>query len=155
MVTTRVRALVVRKEGDGLRRYVHLGTGNYNPVTAKVYTDLSCFTCRDDITADVTEVFNFLTGYSQRDNYRMLAVAPLNLRSRIAGLIAREIEHARAGRAARMILKMNALTDVEMVEKLYEASRAGVRVDLIVRGEAEGVGQVIADALAKIGGRGR
>ena len=127
-------ALVVRKEQDGLRRYVHLGTGNYNPTTARVYTDLCLFTCREDMTADVTEVFNFLTGYSQRDAYRKLAVAPLNLRSRLVTLIDREIGFAREGNKARMILKMNSLTDVEMLEKLYEASRAGVRIDLIVRG---------------------
>ena len=127
-------ALVVRKEGDGLRRYVHLGTGNYNPVTAKIYTDLSYFTCREDITADATEVFNFLTGYSQRDVYSKLAVAPVNLRASIVRLIDREIDHARAGRQARMILKMNALTDVQVMHKLYDASQAGVRIDLIVRG---------------------
>lgn len=127
-------AMVVRKEQDGLRRYVHLGTGNYNPATARIYTDLSFFTCRDDITFDATEVFNFLTGYSQRNEYRKLAVAPVNLRQRIVALIEREMAHARSGRPGNMILKMNSLTDVKIMEKLYEASSAGVKIDLIVRG---------------------
>jgi len=127
-------ALVVRKESDGLRRYVHLGTGNYNPVTARIYTDYSYFTCRETITADVTEVFNTLTGYSQRDTFRKLAVAPVNLRSRITSLIEREIEHARQGKHAQLVLKMNSLTDPKIILKLYEASRAGVAIDLIVRG---------------------
>jgi len=127
-------ALVVRREQDGIRRYVHLGTGNYNPVTARIYTDLSLFTCRDDITADAVEVFNFLTGYSNRDTYRKLAVAPVNLRERLTALIDREIAHARSGAAAQLIFKMNSLTDTKMIEKLYEASRAGVSIDLVIRG---------------------
>ena len=127
-------ALVVRKEQDRLRRYIHLGTGNYNPVTARIYTDLSYFTCRDDVTQDATEVFNFLTGYSHRDSYRKLAVAPVNLRERLALVIEREIEHAKQGRNAILIFKMNSLTDVKLIEKLYEASKAGVKVELIVRG---------------------
>jgi polyphosphate kinase len=127
-------ALVVRREQEGIRRYVHLGTGNYNPVTAKIYTDISLFTCRDDITADAVEVFNFLTGYSNRDTYQKLAVAPVNLRERLIALIDREISHAKAGRPAQLIFKMNSLTDTAMIEKLYEASRAGVSIDLIVRG---------------------
>jgi polyphosphate kinase len=127
-------ALVVRREQEGIRRYVHLGTGNYNPVTAKIYTDISLFTCRDDITADAVEVFNFLTGYSNRDTYQKLAVAPVNLRERLIALIDREIAHAKAGRPAQLIFKMNSLTDTAMIEKLYEASRAGVSIDLIVRG---------------------
>ena len=127
-------ALVVRKEQEGLRRYVHLGTGNYNPVTARLYTDYSLFTCREDIAADATEVFNYLTGYSNRDSYRKLAVAPVNLRERLTELIDREIEHAQQGREARLMLKMNSLADEKMVEKLYAASRAGVSVDLIIRG---------------------
>lgn len=127
-------ALVVRKEPEGLRRYVHLGTGNYNPVTARIYTDLSFFTCRDDITSDATEVFNFLTGYSQRHTYRKLIVAPVTLRKKIAALIEREIEHARAGRPAHLIFKMNSLTDTRIIELLYAASQHGVRVDLIIRG---------------------
>ncbi len=127
-------ALVVRKEPEGLRRYVHLGTGNYNTITARIYTDLSYFTCREDITADASEVFNFLTGYSKRDSYSKLAVAPVNLRKRLSALIEREIEHARAGRPARLIFKMNSLTDTRMIELLYSASQSGVSVDLIIRG---------------------
>jgi len=127
-------ALVVRREQDAIRRYVHLGTGNYNPVTAKIYTDMSLFTCREDITADAVEVFNFLTGYSNRDTYKKLAVAPVNLRERLTALIDREISHAKAGEQAQLVFKMNSLTDTAMIEKLYEASRAGVSIDLIVRG---------------------
>lgn len=127
-------ALVVRKEQDGLRRYVHLGTGNYNPVTAKVYTDLSFFTCREDITNDATEVFNYLTGYSNRNEYSKLIVAPINMRENITALIIREIGHAKAGKQAEIIFKINALTDLQMIEVLYEASKAGVKVVLIVRG---------------------
>jgi len=127
-------ALVVRKEQDGLRRYVHLGTGNYNPVTARIYTDLSYFTCREDITTDASEVFNFLTGYSKRESYNKLIVAPVNLRERILQLMQREIDHAKDGKPAHLIFKMNALTDVEVIERLYDASRAGVNIELIVRG---------------------
>jgi polyphosphate kinase len=127
-------ALVVRKEQDGLRRYVHLGTGNYNPVTARIYTDFSYFTCREEITRDATEVFNLLTGYSNCDVFKKLAVAPVNLREKITGLIEREAEHARQGKEARLIFKMNSLTDAKIIEKLYEASKAGVHVDLIIRG---------------------
>jgi polyphosphate kinase len=127
-------ALVVRREQDAIRRYVHLGTGNYNPVTARIYTDMSLFTCRDDITADAVEVFNFLTGYSNRDTYRKLAVAPVNLRERLTALIDREILHAKAGAPSQLVFKMNSLTDTKMIEKLYEASCAGVSIDLIVRG---------------------
>ncbi len=127
-------ALVVRKEQDGLRRYVHLGTGNYNPVTARIYTDFSYFTCREEITRDATEVFNLLTGYSNCDVFKKLAVAPVNLREKITGLIEREAEHARQGREARLVFKMNSLTDAKIIEKLYEASKAGVQIDLIIRG---------------------
>ena len=127
-------ALIVRKEQDGLRRYVHLGTGNYNPVTARAYTDLSFFTCREDITHDATEVFNYLTGYSNRNEYKKLIVAPINMRESITALIIREIGHAKAGKPAEIIFKINALTDLQMIEILYEASRAGVRINLIVRG---------------------
>ena len=127
-------ALVVRKESDGIRRYVHLGTGNYNPMTARIYTDLSYFTCREDITEDITEVFNYLTGYSRRDTYKRLAVAPVTLRQKVETLIDREIKNVQSGKPGHMILKMNALTDVKMIAKLYEASKAGVKIDLIVRG---------------------
>ncbi len=127
-------ALVVRKEQDGLRRYVHLGTGNYNPVTSRIYTDLSYLTCREEITEDATEVFNFLTGYSRRKSYAKLAVAPVTLRDKLGSLIDRESENARAGKSGYMILKMNALTDVKIIAKLYEASQAGVKIELLVRG---------------------
>jgi polyphosphate kinase len=127
-------ALVVRKEQDGLKRYVHLGTGNYNPVTARIYTDLSYFTCREDITSDATELFNYLTGYSNRDSYSKLIVAPVNMRERLNAMIQREIAHAKEGRKAEMILKTNALTDLQMIEALYGASKAGVTIRLIVRG---------------------
>ncbi len=127
-------ALVVRKEQEGLRRYVHLGTGNYNPVTAKSYTDLSYFTCRDDITNDATEIFNYLTGYSKRDSYSKLIVAPVNMREKITALIIREIAHAKSGRPGELTFKMNALTDLQMIEVLYEASKAGVKINLIIRG---------------------
>ncbi len=127
-------ALVVRKESDGLRRYVHLGTGNYNPTTARIYTDFSYFTCKEDITEDITEVFNYLTGYSRRDTYKRLAVAPVTLRQKVEILIDREIKHVQNGKPGHMILKMNALTDVKMIAKLYDASKADVKIDLIVRG---------------------
>jgi polyphosphate kinase len=127
-------ALVVRKENDGLRRYVHLGTGNYNPTTARIYTDLSYFTCKEEITEDITEVFNYLTGYSRKESYEKLAVAPVTLRQKVESLIDREIQNVKAGKQGRMILKMNAITDVKMIAKLYEASKAGVKIDLIVRG---------------------
>ncbi|MBI5473751.1 MAG: polyphosphate kinase 1 [Ignavibacteriae bacterium] len=127
-------ALVVRKEAEGVRRYVHLGTGNYNPDTAKVYTDLSYFTCKEEITEDASEVFNMLTGFSNKEQFRKLIVAPVNLRKRVLEMIEREIEHARNGRPAHLHFKMNALTDIKTIETLYEASKAGVKIDLIVRG---------------------
>ena len=106
-------ALVVRKERDGaLRRYVHLGTGNYNPITARIYTDLSLFTARPDIAADVSELFNHLTGYSRQRRYRKLLVAPVNMRERLMQMIAREAEWARRGKPARLILKTNTLSDI-------------------------------------------
>ena len=124
-------ALIVRREQDGIRRYLHLGTGNYNTATARLYTDLSFFTCDPDLGADATDLFNSLTGYSRKSDYRKLLVAPVNLRDRLARLIRREIAHGPNG---RLIFKMNALEDKQMIQLLYEASRAGVRVDLIVRG---------------------
>ena len=127
-------ALIVRKENDGLKRYVHLGTGNYNPVNARIYTDYSFFTCRESITNDATEVFNFLTGYSKKEEFAELAVAPITLRERITALIDREAENAKNGKPAQIILKMNSLTDQKIIEHLYAASSAGVSVDLIVRG---------------------
>ncbi|MBM3734943.1 MAG: polyphosphate kinase 1 [Acidobacteria bacterium] len=127
-------ALVVRQEGDVMRRYVHLSTGNYNAVTAHLYTDMGMFTADPDIGADASDLFNYLTGYSAKSDYRKLLVAPINLRSRFAALIHREIAHARAGLPARLIFKMNALVDDGVIRLLYEASRAGVKVDLIARG---------------------
>lgn len=127
-------ALVVRREGSGLRRYVHIGTGNYNHRTARLYTDLGLLSCRPDLGADVTDLFNVLTGLSRQRAFRRLLVAPLTLRSRFLELVDREIGHAEAGRAARIVIKVNALVDVESIDALYRASRAGVGVDLIVRG---------------------
>jgi polyphosphate kinase len=127
-------ALVVRREQDGLRRYVHLGTGNYNVSTSRVYTDLGMFSCRPELGADISDLFNYLTGYSKQRHYRKLLVAPVNLRSGVASLIRREIVHARQGRPAGLTFKMNALTDPAMVRLLYEASQAGVAVNLLVRG---------------------
>ncbi|MGH9944730.1 MAG: polyphosphate kinase 1, partial [Pyrinomonadaceae bacterium] len=127
-------ALVVRSEGDQLRRYLHIATGNYNPATASVYTDLSLLTADEELGADATDLFNFLTGFSRQKQYRKLLVAPVNLRERMLGLIRREAEHARAGREARMIVKINRLADTEVIRALYEASQAGVRIELIIRG---------------------
>ncbi|HVO43640.1 MAG TPA: hypothetical protein VMT34_13500, partial [Aggregatilineales bacterium] len=127
-------ALIVRREGDGIRRYVHLSTGNYNAVTARIYTDFCMFTCRDDIATDATLLFNRLTGYATRTAYQKLVVAPEYLRDAIEGLIEREIEHAKAGREAHLIFKMNALVDTPMIRLLYRASMAGVNIDLLVRG---------------------
>lgn len=127
-------ALVVRREGETIRRYVHLGTGNYNPITARLYTDLSLFTADEQIGADVTDLFNYLTGYSAKNEFRKLLVAPINLRQKLESLIEREIEVARAGGNGRLILKMNSLEDTGMIRLLYEASLAGVQVDLLVRG---------------------
>jgi polyphosphate kinase len=126
--------LVVRREPDGIQRYVHIGTGNYNPQTAKLYTDLGMFTSNPDIVADVTDVFNHLTGYSTQREFRRLLVAPLHLRVRLVELIEREAAHAAAGRPSRIIIKVNAITDDEMIRTLYRASQAGVPIDLIVRG---------------------
>jgi polyphosphate kinase len=127
-------ALVVRREGSGLRRYLHLGTGNYNPKTARLYTDLGLLTCRPELGADATDLFNYLTGLSRQAGFRRLLVAPITLRARIRDLIVRETDHARAGRPARIVAKVNALVDPEMIELLYDASQAGVEVDCIVRG---------------------
>ncbi|HEX5688993.1 MAG TPA: polyphosphate kinase 1, partial [Roseiflexaceae bacterium] len=126
-------ALVVRREQDGMRRYVHLGTGNYNATTARIYTDLGLLTCRPEIGADASDLFNFLTGYSRQRRYRELLVAPLSLRDRLTRLIEREIAHATSGRGGRLVFKINALVDPAMIDLLYQASRAGVQVELIVR----------------------
>ncbi len=127
-------ALVVRKEGERLRRYVHLATGNYNPVTAQTYTDLGLFTCDEDLGADATDLFNYLTGYSAKKDYRKFLVAPINLRSGVESLIRREIERQQQGEQGHLIFKVNSLVDKPMIRLLYQASQAGVRVDLIVRG---------------------
>jgi polyphosphate kinase len=127
-------SLVVRREGCGLRRYVHIGTGNYNPKTARLYVDLGLLTCRPEIGADVTDLFNVLTGLSRQRTFRRLLVAPHSLRSRFLELVDREIAHAQAGREARIVLKLNAIVDVTVIEALYRASMAGVDIDLIVRG---------------------
>lgn len=127
-------ALVVRKEGDTIRRYVHLGTGNYNPVTAHLYTDVGLLTCDENVGSDASDLFNFLTGYSAKRDYKRLLVAPINLRERFEFLIRREIEQAKAGEKGRIIFKMNALVDERIIQLLYEASQAGVKVDLMVRG---------------------
>jgi polyphosphate kinase len=126
-------ALVVRREGTGLRRYVHIGTGNYNPRTARVYTDLGLLSSRPELGADVTDLFNVLTGLSRQRSFRRLLVAPHSLRSRFLELVERESAHAAAGREARIIVKVNAIVDEECIEALYRASRAGVRIDLISR----------------------
>jgi len=126
--------LVIRQEPAGVQRYVHTSTGNYNPVTAKVYTDLGLFTADPEFVADVSELFNYLTGYSNQREYRRLIVAPMQLRTRIRELIRREAEHARAGRPAHIVAKLNAVTDDQMIRELYAASQAGVEIDLIVRG---------------------
>jgi polyphosphate kinase len=127
-------ALVVRKEGDGIRRYIHLGTGNYNAVTAQIYEDLGMFTCDDAIGADATDLFNYLTGYSNKKEYRKLLVAPINLRERMQALIYREIEAHKRGEKGHLIFKVNALVDRPIIQALYRASQAGVKVDLLVRG---------------------
>lgn len=127
-------SLVVRREADGVRRYVHLSTGNYNAGTARLYTDLALFTCNEDIGADASALFNRLTGYSSNNVYRKLLVAPEHLRPQMAALIEREIAHARAGRPGRMIFKMNSLVDPRLIRLLYQASMAGVHIDLLVRG---------------------
>jgi polyphosphate kinase len=126
--------LVVRREDHGLQTYVHIATGNYNPATSKVYTDLGLLTTDPEIGDDATDVFNFLTGFSMQKDYTRLMVAPVNLRERMLALIARETKHAKAGREARIIAKVNRLTDLEIIESLYRASQAGVKIDLIVRG---------------------
>ena len=125
---------VVRREADGIRRYIHIGTGNYNSKTARLYTDLGIFTCSPSIGADASDLFNSLTGYSRQHYYRKLLVAPANMKDRFLELVAREVMHARAGRRARIMAKMNSLVDAEIIDALYRASQAGVLIDLVVRG---------------------
>lgn len=127
-------AMVVREEPDGLRTYCHIGTGNYNSRTAQLYTDLGLFTCNPQIADDVIDLFHYLTGRSLKRDYRKLLVAPVNMRERFVLKIRREADHARAGREARIVAKMNALQDPKIIEELYAASRAGVKIELFVRG---------------------
>ncbi|HAN74685.1 MAG TPA: polyphosphate kinase 1 [Planktothrix sp. UBA8407] len=126
--------MVVRQEQDKIRRYVHIGTGNYNHKTAKLYTDLGLLSACPDLGADLTDLFNFLTGYSRQQSYRKLLVAPVNMRKRFLELIRREIEQANQGKTGRIVVKLNSLVDPEIIATLYEASQAGVGIDLIVRG---------------------
>jgi polyphosphate kinase len=126
--------LVVRREQEGIRRYLHLATGNYNPTTARVYTDLSLFTCNPEFGEDASALFNLLTGYSQGHDWNDLIIAPYHLADKVVWLIDRERHHAEAGRPARIIAKMNSLVDPRAIEALYGASQAGVRIDLVVRG---------------------
>jgi polyphosphate kinase len=126
--------LVVRREADGIRRYVHVGTGNYNSKTARLYTDVGLFTCSPSLGADLSDLFNLLTGFSRQRYYRKLLVAPANMRARFIELIDREAELARDGKPARIVAKMNALVDPEIIQAVYRASQGGVQVDLIVRG---------------------
>jgi polyphosphate kinase len=126
--------LVVRKEGERIQRYAHVGTGNYNRTTAQIYTDLGLFTANEEIVADVSELFNALTGYSRDVDYRALLVAPAALRSRLTSLVEREIAHASAGIPAAIVIKNNSISDPEIITLLYRASQAGVRIDAIVRG---------------------
>ncbi|MFN2499861.1 MAG: polyphosphate kinase 1 [Pyrinomonadaceae bacterium] len=127
-------ALVIRREDHGLQTYVHIATGNYNPTTSKVYTDLGLLTANAEIGDDATDLFNYMTGFSRPREYTHLMVAPVNLRQRMLALIEREIDHAQAGRPARVMAKINRLTDLEIIDALYRASQAGVPIDLIVRG---------------------
>jgi len=127
-------ALVVRQEGDRLVRYVHIGTGNYNPKTARFYSDLGIFSCCDDLGADLTDLFNYLTGYSRQREYRKLLVAPVNMREKFLQLIQREIENQKQGYPSYIIAKMNSLVDPEIISALYEASQMGVNIDLLIRG---------------------
>lgn len=126
--------LVVRHESEGLRRYTHLGTGNYNPKTARFYTDLSLFTCREEITSEVADLFNTLTGFARSPSFNKMLIAPFNLHSGFLDLIDKEIELAKAGKEGRVIVKVNSMIDQPVIDKLYKASQAGVKIDLIVRG---------------------
>ena len=127
-------ALVVREDTDGIRCYAHIGTGNYHAQTAKLYTDVGLFTCDAEITADLVEMFHYLTGRSLKRDYRKLLVAPVNMRDRFHEMIRREMTHAKAGKPARIVAKMNSMEERKTIRLLYEASQAGVKIDLIVRG---------------------
>jgi polyphosphate kinase len=127
-------SLIVRREGHQIRRYVHLATGNYNPTTSRLYTDIGIFTCRPEIGEDATNFFNLLTGICQFQGMKKLIVAPFELHEKILALIAREAENAKRGLPARIIAKINSLSERQIIEALYRASQAGVKIDLIVRG---------------------
>ena len=126
--------LVVRREDEKIRRYVHIGTGNYNAKTSNLYTDVGLFSCRPELGADLTDLFNYLTGYSQQRSYRKLIVSPVNTRESFSQLIQQEIDHVQAGKTGRIVAKMNALVDRQTIANLYRASQAGVSIDLIIRG---------------------
>ncbi len=127
-------SFVARREGDDMRTYVHVGTGNYHPITARIYTDLSLFTCDPAIGRDAAKVFNYVTGYAAPEKFEKFAVAPIDAREKISALIDEEIKHAKAGRPATIWAKMNAIVDGHIIDKLYEASGAGVQIDLVIRG---------------------
>jgi polyphosphate kinase len=126
--------LVVRKEFEGVKRYIHLATGNYNAITAKLYTDIGLFTSDEDICSDVSDVFNYLTGYSKQKEYKKLIVSPISMREKMLEKIFREIENVKAGGEGKIIWKMNSLVDPAIISALYEASNSGVKIDLIIRG---------------------
>ena len=127
-------SLVVRREENKIRRYVHIGTGNYNPKTARLYTDLGLMSCREELGTDLTDLFNYLTGYSKQQDYQKLLIAPASLRSQMTEFIREEVAIAKSGKLGRIIIKMNALVDPKLIAELYKASQAGVEIDLIIRG---------------------
>ncbi|MGB7876080.1 MAG: polyphosphate kinase 1, partial [Anaerolineales bacterium] len=126
--------MVVRMEGEGIRRYLHIATGNYNAVTSRLYEDIGMFTCDETMGKDATDLYNYLTGYSTKQDYKKLLVAPVNLREKLVGLIRREIDHAKNKHDAYLIFKANSLVDKKIIQLLYEASQSGVKIDLLIRG---------------------